>query len=108
VADRHDAMLKLKENVKELEEKHKETLATVNHRGEVIKQLRDELKQNNHRVRIMSSKLYSAPVYFASCNKLSISSMTRILMIFKVISKICLQVNTNYIYLSDIFLRKLQ
>ncbi|KAK2143064.1 hypothetical protein LSH36_881g02026 [Paralvinella palmiformis] len=50
VADRHDAMLKLKENVKELEEKHKETLATVNHRGEVIKQLRDELKQNNHRV----------------------------------------------------------
>jgi hypothetical protein len=50
VADRHDAMLKLKDSVKELEEKHRETLTSVNHRGEVIKQLRDELKQYSNRV----------------------------------------------------------
>ena len=50
VAERHDAMLKLKDDAKELEEKHLEALGTISHRGEVIKQLRAEVKDNNTKV----------------------------------------------------------
>lgn len=50
MADRHDAMLKMKEAMQDLEEKHQEALATLNHRGEVVKQLRDETKLLKQRV----------------------------------------------------------
>ena len=52
VAERHDSIKKLKETTKSLEEKHREALATVNHRGEVIKTLREEAKQAANRVRM--------------------------------------------------------
>ena len=57
VNERHDAMLKLKADVRELEDKHREALATINHRGEVIKQLREEVKSAN--TRVQSHQLFS-------------------------------------------------
>lgn len=44
-AENHDTILNLRSDVKELEAKQKETLATVNHRGEVIQQVREEVRQ---------------------------------------------------------------
>lgn len=55
VAERHDTILQLKTEYKDLEEKHAEAVATVTHRGEVIVQLRDELKNANMRVRCLLS-----------------------------------------------------
>ena len=57
VAERHDSLLKLKQDVKELEDKHREALATANHRGEVIKQLRDEIQTAENRVNILAAML---------------------------------------------------
>ncbi len=51
VAERHDYLLRLKEDVTELEQKHRQALATANHRGEVIKQLRDEIHAAENRVK---------------------------------------------------------
>ena len=48
-------MLKLKQDVKDLEEKHREALATVNHRGDVIKQLRDEIQKTESRVSMIAN-----------------------------------------------------
>ena len=59
VAERHDSLLKLKQDVKELEDKHREALATANHRGEVIKQLRDEIQTAENRVNILAAMLIS-------------------------------------------------
>ncbi len=50
VADRHDLLLKLQGNVKDLEEQNREAMATINHRGEVIKQLREEIKTLERKV----------------------------------------------------------
>ena len=58
IAERHDTILTLKNEAKELEEKHRDALATVNHRGEVIKTLRDDLKQANIRVRRTQSDYF--------------------------------------------------
>ena len=58
VAERHDSLLKLKQDVKELEDKHREALATANHRGEVIKQLRDEIQTAENRVSILVAMLF--------------------------------------------------
>ena len=55
VAERHDSLLKFKQDVKELEDKHREALATANHRGEVIKQLRDEIQTAENRVTILAA-----------------------------------------------------
>lgn len=44
VAERHDAIVKLRNENREIEEKLREALGTAQHRGDVIKQLRDELK----------------------------------------------------------------
>lgn len=58
VAERHDTILKLKSDVKDFDAKHKEALATVNHRGEVIKQIREELRLANSRVSYCANLLY--------------------------------------------------
>ena len=50
MAERHDAIVKLKQEYTDLAEKHREALATVNHRGEVIRQLREETKTSGLRV----------------------------------------------------------
>ena len=70
VAERHDSLLKLKQDVKELEDKHREALATANHRGEVIKQLRDEIQTAENRVNILAAMLIlflRLPNYMLSC-----------------------------------------
>lgn len=47
--------MKIKMESRELEEKLREALATAQHRGDVIKQLRDEVKQANSMVRLLLS-----------------------------------------------------
>lgn len=48
VADRHDALVKLKSELRDLNEKHQEALATIKHRGDVIHQLREEVKSGSN------------------------------------------------------------
>ena len=50
VAERHDAILRLKTDYKELEEKHREALATISHRGGIIQQFRDDTKTKDTQV----------------------------------------------------------
>lgn len=50
MAERHDNIIKLRNENREIEEKLREALASASHRGEVIKQLRDEIKQYQGRV----------------------------------------------------------
>ena len=73
MADRHDNIVKLRNENRDLEEKLRETLNSTQHRGDVIKQLRDEIKQYQNRVSVwymvIAMKLISAaskqnsPVY---------------------------------------------
>lgn len=51
VAERHDNIVKLRNENRDIEEKLREALASASHRGEVIKQLRDEIKQYQGKVR---------------------------------------------------------
>lgn len=57
VAERHDNIVKLRNENRDIEEKLREALASASHRGEVIKQLRDEIKQYQGKVR-----------FFFTCN----------------------------------------
>jgi len=50
VAERHDNLVKLRNENRDMEEKLREALSTAQHRGDVIKQLRDEIKQYQSRV----------------------------------------------------------
>ena len=47
--------MKLRNENREVEEKLREALGTAQHRGDVIKQLRDELKQSQTKVRYKNS-----------------------------------------------------
>lgn len=53
MAERHDSIVKLRNENRDIEEKLRDALATAQHRGDVVKQLREELKQAQSRVRIM-------------------------------------------------------
>lgn len=50
VADRHDNIVKLRNENRDLEEKLREALGSAHHRGDVVKQMRDEIKQYQARV----------------------------------------------------------
>ena len=50
VAERHDNIVKLRNENRDIEEKLREALASASHRGEVIKQLRDKIKQYQRKV----------------------------------------------------------
>ena len=50
MADRHDTIVKLRSENREIEEKLREALGTAQHRGDVIKQIREELKVSQNKV----------------------------------------------------------
>eukprot|EP00057_Strongylocentrotus_purpuratus_P016683 XP_011671157.1 PREDICTED: myosin-11-like isoform X3 [Strongylocentrotus purpuratus] len=64
VAERHDAILKLKSDLSELEVTHRDSMIQMQHRGEVITQLRDEverlkslLEESRHKVKRANEKI---------------------------------------------------
>lgn len=67
VAERHDNIVKLRNENRDIEEKLREALASASHRGEVIKQLRDEIKQ-------YQGKVSSVYLYYCSKWKIPIKS----------------------------------
>ena len=51
VSERQETIQKLRNENREMEEKLRESLSNVQHRGEVCKQLKDDLKQTTAKVR---------------------------------------------------------
>ena len=50
MAERYDEVVEMRNEMDVLEEKHREALAQVQHRGEVIQQLRGDIKEANAQV----------------------------------------------------------
>lgn len=68
VAERHDNIVKLRNENRDIEEKLREALASASHRGEVIKQLREEIKQYQGKVRFFVHVIYKESVNSKSDN----------------------------------------